>query len=50
MKEDLPIDNLELVEEHNEAEDIIEGEFHHADGNDQDSTTRDSLINNYFSR
>lgn len=49
MNEDLPNDNLQLLEQHNDTVDIIEAEFNH-DDNDQDSTTRDLLLNNYFAR
>eukprot|EP00102_Acyrthosiphon_pisum_P023339 XP_016660549.1 PREDICTED: uncharacterized protein LOC107883951 isoform X2 [Acyrthosiphon pisum] len=49
MKEDLPNDNFELTEPHNETEDIIEVEYND-DGRDQDSTMRDMLLNNYFAR
>jgi len=49
MKEDLPNDNFELTEQHNETEDIIEVEYND-DGRDHDSTMRDMLLNNYFAR
>lgn len=49
MNEDLPIDNFELEEQHNQTQDFIEAEFNH-DGSDQYSTTRDLLLNNYFAR
>lgn len=53
MNEKLPQDNSEVYEQLNEAEHLAthqEIDENDADHDHQDSTVRDSLINNYFGR
>lgn len=49
MKEELPGDNFQFLDQLNEAEDMTETE-NRFDDNGEDSRTRDSLLNNYFAR
>lgn len=49
MKEELPGDDFQFLDQLHEAEDMTETENHFGE-NDEDSRTRDSLLNNYFAR
>lgn len=49
MKEELPGDDFQLLDQLHEAEDMTETE-NHFDENGEDSRTRESLLNNYFAR
>jgi len=49
MKEELPGDDFQFLDQLHEAEDMTETE-NRFDENGEDSRTRDSLLNNYFAR